>query len=364
MPDEIPKNPAEVRPPDDGDPALVENSDAVASAIRRVQAGRSAAINAPDRRPKLRLAIYILLLAALLWVLPLIGTGYLQLPPEYAPPLRRLAAVLLAGVVVRGLATAIEVLLAPRIEDAADRYNLIKVIDLLSWVGIIVLGVTQLFDEWYAAVASVGLVSLVLGWALQEPISSFFAWIYILIRQPYQVGDRIQIKGMTGDVIQVGYLDTTLWEFGGPYLSSDHPSGRIIKFPNATVLNEAVINYTWPLFPYRWDEVSFQIAYDSDLQYVARTMQAVVEADLGEQMMERVAAYRALLAKTPVDELTVQERPTVAFRVHDNTWVQVMVRYVVDPREAGRVKTRLIQKLLAELNKEPERVLFPKSNMR
>ena len=46
---------------------------------------------------------------------------------------------------------------------------------------------------------------------------------YILVRTPYTVGDRIQIGDATGDAIDVSYLDTTLWEFGGPYLSTDHP---------------------------------------------------------------------------------------------------------------------------------------------
>jgi len=66
-------------------------------------------------------------------------------------------------------------------------------------------------------------MSLILGFALQTPITSFIGWIYILIHTPYRVGDRIRIGDATGDVIDVGYLDTTLWEFGGQYLSTDHP---------------------------------------------------------------------------------------------------------------------------------------------
>ena len=82
------------------------------------------------------------------------------------------------------------------------------------------------------------------------------AWIYILIRRPYRVGDRIRIGEATGDVIDVSYLDTTLWEFGGEYLSTDHPSGRLIKFPNSNVLATPVYNYSWPLFPYIWKSSS------------------------------------------------------------------------------------------------------------
>jgi small-conductance mechanosensitive channel len=162
----------------------------------------------------------------------------------------------------------------------------------------------------------------------------------------------------------VSYLDTTLWEFGGQYLSTDHPSGRIIKFPNSNVLASSVYNYSWAVFPYIWNEVKFQIAYDSDLEFVARVMRETAEEEVGEAMMERVRTYRELLAQTPVDELEVRERPAVLFRVGENTWIEAIVRYLVEPRSAGRVKTALIQKMLERLNAEPEKVKFPKGDSR
>jgi hypothetical protein len=67
---------------------------------------------------------------------------------------------------------------------------------------------------------------------------------------------------------------------------------------------------------------------------------------------------------TPVDELDVKEHPVVLFRVSDNTWLEAIVRYLVEPKEAGSVKTRLIEELLAKINAAPERVMFPKSNAR
>jgi hypothetical protein len=93
-------------------------------------------------------------------------------------------------------------------------------------------------------------------------------------------------------------------------------------------------------------------------------MSEVAEEELGEKVIERVKVYRELLSETPVDHLQVQERPVVLFRVSDNTWLEAIVRYIVDPKKAGRTKTDLIQKLLSRLNAAPERVGFPRSNMR
>ena len=71
-----------------------------------------------------------------------------------------------------------------------------------------------------------------------------------------------------------------------------------------------------------------------------------------------------LLAQTPVDQLEVRERPKVVFRVSENTWIEAIVRYVVRPREASRIKTRLMPKLLAALNAEPGRAGFPRGDAR
>jgi small-conductance mechanosensitive channel len=228
----------------------------------------------------------------------------------------------------------------------------------------IIIGLTVLSANWYTALVSLGVLSLILGFALQTPITSLIGWVYLLIRQPYKVGDRIEIGNARGDVIDVSYLDTTLWEFGGPYLTTEHPSGRIIKFPNSLVLNETVYNYSWPLFPYIWNEIKFQVAYESDLKFIAETMQQAVEEELGEQMMDLIQVYRELLSQTPVDELEIREQPVVHFRVSDYTWIEAIVRYLVHPKESGRIKTCIIKKLLDKLNAEPERVLFPKSNLR
>jgi small-conductance mechanosensitive channel len=136
------------------------------------------------------------------------------------------------------------------------------VLNLVVGLALTFIVVSILFVNWYTAMVSLGLISLVLGFALQTPITSFIGWIYILVRTPYRVGDRIKIGEAIGDVIDVSYLDTTLWEFGGQYLSTDHPSGRVIKLPNSSILNSPVWNYSWPLFPYIWNEIKFQLAYE------------------------------------------------------------------------------------------------------
>ena len=315
-------------------------------------------------RDKFWFLTHALILAGCAVLYLLLGTKLIPLLQPTVDVARRVLRGTALVVVVLGLARAVSVYALGSIEDASTRFTLQRVLHLVVAVLIALIAASIIFVNWYAALTALGIGSIIIGLAVQTPMKSFIAWIYIVVRQPYRVGDRIKIDDATGDVIDVGYLDTTLWEFGGQYISGDHPSGRLIKFPNEKVLDELVYNYSWPLFPYIWNEIKFHVAYNSDLEFISSTMQKITQEELGEEMMKRVNVFRDLLARTPVDELEVREQPRVIFRVSENTWLEAIVRYVVSPREAGRVKTRLIKKLLAALNAAPEKVMFPAGNAR
>ena len=312
-----------------------------------------------DRADKFWFVIYAVILAICAVIYFAVGAKLIPLPDNGVVVAQRILRGTALIIFVVAIARALSAYGIGRIEDAATRFTLKRVVRLALVLAIAVVVVSIIFVNWYAAIAAFGVGSIIVGLAVQTPMKSFIAWIYILVRQPFRVGDRIKIADATGDVIDVGYLDTTLWEFGGQYLSGDHPSGRLIKFPNEKVLDELVYNYSWPLFPYIWNEVKFQVAFNADLEFIANTMQRITEEELGREMIERVQTFRDLLARTPVDELDVHERPRVIFRVSETTWLEAIVRYLVAPREAGNVKTRLIKKLLAALNAAPDKVMFP-----
>jgi small-conductance mechanosensitive channel len=336
--------------------------------VRRALAN-STATHRKHKRPvssghKLWLGIYALVLVALAVLFYLLRLDFFGFLGRYLRMAQRAAVGAMAIVLTLAVSRLVQAYAIERAQTAVTRYNLRRILRLVMAMVLALIVVSVLFANWYAAVASLGLISLVLGFALQTPITSFIGWLYILVREPYRVGDRIQIGDATGDVIDVTYLDTTLWEVGGSYITGDHPSGRIIKFPNANVLTSPVYNYSWPVFPYIWNEINFQVAYDSDFAFVAQVMREAAEEELGEAMIERVRTFREVLARTPVDELQVNERPSVLFRVNANTWIDAIVRYVVDPRQAGSVKSRLIGTMLQRLNAQPERVRFPKGDNR
>src|SRR5215203_1500645 len=206
----------------------------------------------PNPRDKLWFVSYALILLTLLALYYLLGSNLIPPNAKYIPSLQRWLIGIMLIVLITAVSKSIRVYWINQVENKPARYNLTRVLNLIMVLIILIIGLSLVFASWYTALVSFGVLSLILGFALQTPITSLIGWIYLLIRQPYRVGDRIQIGSAQGDVIDVSYLDTTLWEFGGPYLSTQHPSGRVIKFPNSLVLSQTVYNYSWPLFPYVW----------------------------------------------------------------------------------------------------------------
>ena len=283
---------------------------------------------------------------------------------EYHILVQKIALGGFFSVLILACAKMIEIFVLRRSHGPATRYNLIRLIRLMTVLLIAAVIISFLFRNWYTAAVSLGIISLILGFALQTPITSFIGWLYIVIRAPFHVGDRIQIDTFRGDVVEINYLDTTLWEFSGDYLSNDLPSGRLIRFPNSLVLQSAVFNYSWKKFPYIWNEIPFHIAYESDLDYVVKVIRDTAKKELGAEMAENVKKFKDLVKQTAVDELEIKEYPFVTFRINTNTWVEATVTYLVEPKQASAVRTVLIEKILAALMKDPDKVMFPKSNAR
>lgn len=266
---------------------------------------------------------------------------------EYKPFLKKTALTIFFVFVVLLIGKLIEKFIFNKKRSIGQSYNLIRIVRLVTNVLVFIVILSFLFQNWYTAAVSFGILSLILGFALQAPISSFIAWVYIIFRKPYTVGDRIQINGHKGDVVEVSYLDTTLLEFSGDYLDNDRRSGRIIRFPNSSVLKSEVFNYSGPLAPFIWNETAVQIGFTSDLKFVEKTLYDAAKDDFFEHHSFMDPKWETMY------------EPTVYLRVNSYAWLEAVISYPVLPTETTPRRTRILKRALAKLNEQPERVLFP-----
>jgi small-conductance mechanosensitive channel len=343
----------------------LKNKKDVQKALLETKRKKSLKVSA-STRDKLSIGTYVLILfgLAILKYILKIGTFLnLDYVNDFLPQKLQLSVSLIEGamtvILLLTVNKTIKVLFINGIEDPATKFNLQRILNLLIGIILFFIVVSILFANWYTAVVSLGLISLILGFALQQPITSFIAWIHIIITRPYKVGDRIKIADSSGDVIDIGYLETTLWESVGTFLSTDFPSGRIIRFPNSSVLNTPIYNYSWPLFPYIWDEVKFYVGVNSDLGFVTDRLKIIAEEEIGIDMEEKITLYKEILQETAVDVNKIDAKPIVSLRVHENVLVEVSVRYLVEPKEAGNLKNNMVAKILSEFKANSSKVTLP-----
>lgn len=264
---------------------------------------------------------------------------------RYAPLAKRLSLALFAIAALLVSGRAVERIIDTSSNNPGIRYNLLRVTRLVTYAFVIIVVIAFLFQNLYAAAVSFGLISLVLGFALQAPITSFIGWLYIVFRRPYQVGDRIELGTFRGDVTEISYLDTTIRECSGTYLGNDRLSGRLIRIPNALVLKSQVTNYSGPFRPFIWNETPIQIAYTSDLGFVEACLQEAADNDFRERYPDRRYADDTAAA--------------VYFRVNTYAWLEAVVTYPVEPTDTTGRRNRILRGALPALNEASGKVQFP-----
>lgn len=270
---------------------------------------------------------------------------------EYLPFLDKLSLTVFLILAIQLLGRTMERVIDHSVESPGNRYNLLRITRLLSVMLILIIAASFLFQNLYAAAVSFGLISLVLGFALQAPIASFIAWLYIIFRRPYQVGDRIQLAGYRGDVTEVNYLDTVMLECSGDYLGNDRRSGRVLTIPNSLLLRAEVVNYAGPLAPFIWNETPVQVAYTSDLAFVEQCLAGAALADFKERYPQ-------------LDPALPEHRPEVYFRNNQFAWLEAVVTYPVEPTDTTGRRNRILRRALPALNSQPGSVQFPEGALR
>ena len=119
---------------------------------------------------------------------------------------------------------------------------------------------------WFEGIQSLGtflgLFTAGLAIALKDVVTNFAGWLYVIWQSPFKIGDRIQIEGHQGDVIDIGVFKFTLLEIGN-WVDANQSTGRMIRIPNADIFNQPIANYSKG-FNYIWFEIPIILTYESD----------------------------------------------------------------------------------------------------
>ena len=232
------------------------------------------------------------------------------------------------------------------IKDTDTRYRAKKFVSFFGYVsGIFLLGI--IFSDRIGRLTVVfGVAGAGIAFALQEVIASIAGWVAVSLGHFYRIGDRIQLGGITGDVIDVGLLRTTVMECGA-WVKADLYNGRIVRVANSFVFKEPVFNYSAD-FPFLWDEIVLPVRYGSDPLMTKQTLKEVADDLVGDYAVQSRTAWKQVASRYNIEEAEVE--PTVTMTANQN-WMEFTLRYIVDYKKRRSTKDELFGRILEAFDK-------------
>jgi small-conductance mechanosensitive channel len=267
------------------------------------------------------------------------------------PAVSRLVAVLVGLVVIVAIVRLLQRSAVGRIQDADTRYRARKVLACGGYVAAVAVILVVYSNRLTGLTVAFGVAGAGIAFALQEVIASVAGWVALSFSRFYAPGDRIQLGGIRGDVIDIGILRTTLMECG-QWVDGDLYNGRIVRIANSYVFREPVFNDSGD-FPFLWDEITVPIRYGSDRARARRLLEEVVREVTGDYSRTAKQSWSEMVRQYRIEDAQVE--PMVTLVATDN-WLEFTVRYVVDYRRRRVTKNQVFTRLLEEIDATGGRV--------
>ncbi len=269
----------------------------------------------------------------------------------FDPTVGKLISSIVAVMIVISLVRIIQKLIVKKIKDTDTRYRLRKSISFFGYL-LVVFALTIIFsDKLGGLTVALGVAGAGIAFALQEVIASFAGWFAISFAKFYKTGDRVQLGGIKGDVIDVGILRTTLMELG-QWVNGDLYNGRVVRIANSFVFKEPVFNYSGD-FPFLWDEITIPIKYGSDHKFARELLLKISNDLLSDYASKAKDAWKELVEKFLIEDASVE--PMITMIANDN-WIEFTIRYVVDYKARRTTKDKLFNSVLNEVELHKEKV--------
>jgi len=167
--------------------------------------------------------------------------------------------------------------------------------------------------EIEGAIAALGVTSIVVGLALQEPLGNLFSGLVLLMERPFEVGETVEVGNVSGVVKEVNWRSAHIEGFGG--------TTQII--PNSTLNKETILNFSRPQ-PNRMELIEVGFSFE-DPPY--KVHQALMD----------------LMCKT--DGVLKSPKPIVATVGYGESSIKYRLIYRTTEKERWHVRNELVTRI-------------------
>ena len=260
--------------------------------------------------------------------------------------------VLLGGALLILLASAVwQRAIDHYVTEPRRRRQLLLVKRVMVGLALALLLTFGFFSSLASIATLLGFVTAGLALALQNVILSAVAYFFLIGRYGLRVGDRVTVQGVTGEVIEVGFIRLFLMELVGSGTDL-HPTGRLAVFANSVIFQPSALMKQAPGLDYTWHAITVTIANPTDYQQVrARLTQAV--SSVYEDYRLAIEQQQKIFERTTQIPTTPPSPNSHAqFTEHG---LEITIRYPVSLNEQpGHIDERMVDRLIAEADSEPK----------
>lgn len=194
----------------------------------------------------------------------------------------------------------------------------------------------------------ISFISAGIALSLKDIILNFFSGIYIRLKKPFDVEDRVVVNEIEGDVVNINTMNFEVLEISNRE-DGEQSTGVIINIPNSVVFTTPIKNYT-KVFKYIWNEITVKIPLDSNVKKVKSELYRIVNTNeviqqipnkMENQINNAITDYRIFYNKL---------KPIIYTKVVDDH-IELSVRYLVHPKKARNVESDIWNKILASKEK-------------
>jgi small-conductance mechanosensitive channel len=244
------------------------------------------------------------------------------------------------------------------LDDPYAKYHARK----LTRYAIVLGAVIALAVVWRSLAGNVGVIlgfaAAGIAFAMQEVIGAIAGWFNITSGRIYRVGDRIELGGVRGDVIDITLLRTKMLEIGSAedsksWVKGRQHTGRIVAVSNKATFTSPVYNFS-AAFDFVWEELSVGIPYRCDWREAERILQE--EANEASRSVGAHEAIEAMKRRYPIPRAEVE--PRVFVRAADS-WMELSARFVVPVREARTAKDAITRRVWERLDAAGIELAYP-----
>jgi small-conductance mechanosensitive channel len=230
--------------------------------------------------------------------------------------------------------------------DPKERYYYTNAIKY-TYSAILILSLATIWFSEFRSIATIlGLVGAALTIALKDPIVNLAAWLFILARQPFKIGDRVQIGENKGDVIDIRLFQFTINEIGN-WVEADQSTGRIIHIPNGIVFTTTQANYSQG-FSHIWNEMNITITFESDWKLAKSILSEIIE-EHSTHLTE--SAKTSLMEVSKKFMIYYNVLTPIVYTSIKDSGVCLYMRFLVDPKKRRSTENLIWETILIQFEK-------------